>query len=94
MDLFKYAYSLYPLVSSQLLQECLTVARYIDMRASPYAVQDFEGCEKAICVETEEGRAQYAYEQERLLEASRPIRSSLLAAYDHLAFDLAMEDER
>ena len=58
MDLFKYAYSLYPLLSSQLLQNCLEVcisARYIDMRASPYAVGAFKGCEHAIAIETEKG---------------------------------------
>jgi hypothetical protein len=47
MDLFKYAYQLYPFLSSGLLRECLTLAvtaRKIDMRASPYDVSGVEGC--------------------------------------------------
>ena len=46
MDLFKYAYVLYPLVSSDLLLDALRLAiraRKIDMRASPYDVARFEG---------------------------------------------------
>jgi hypothetical protein len=93
MDLFKYAYMVYPLVSSHLLRDCLKIAftaRYIDMRASPYAVHAFEGCEYPISVETEEGRALYAKEQEALLVTSKPIRTRLLAAYDVIALELAM----
>ena len=93
MDLFKYAYTLYPLCSSDLLRECLALAfraRYTDMRASPYAVHQFEGCEKEIAVETPQGRAEYAREQEDLLEASRPVRSRVLEAYDLLFLQLAM----
>ena len=47
MDLFKYAYQLYPFLSSDLLRDCLTLAvtaRKIDMRASPYDVSGVEGC--------------------------------------------------
>lgn len=45
MDLFKYAYQLYPFVSSELLRDCLkiaVIARKIDMRASPYDVSGFQ----------------------------------------------------
>ena len=45
MDLFKYAYQLYPFVSSDLLRECLVLAikaRKIDMRASPYDVSSID----------------------------------------------------
>lgn len=47
MDLFKYAYQLYPFVSSDLLRECLVLAvtaRKIDMRASPYDVSVVPDC--------------------------------------------------
>lgn len=47
MDLFKYAYQLYPFVSSDLLRECLVLAvtaRKIDMRASPYDVSLVPDC--------------------------------------------------
>ena len=47
MDLFKYAYQLYPFISSELLRECLLLAisaRKIDMRASPYDVSSVKEC--------------------------------------------------
>lgn len=47
MDLFKYAYQLYPFVSSELLRECLELAvkaRKVDMRASPYDVSHVPDC--------------------------------------------------
>ena len=47
MDLFKYAYQLYPFVSSDLLRESLLLAiaaRKIDMRASPYDVSSIKEC--------------------------------------------------
>ena len=84
MDLFKYAYQLYPLCSAKLLRdsvEIATRARIIDMRASPYDVSAFEGCADAICIETEEGRMAYAREQEGLMQDSLPLRRELLAAY-------------
>lgn len=47
MDLFKYAYQLYPFVSSDLLRDCLELAvtaRKVDMRASPYDVSHVPDC--------------------------------------------------
>lgn len=47
MDLFKYAYQLYPFISSELLRDCLILAikaRKIDMRASPYDVSGVKEC--------------------------------------------------
>ncbi len=85
MDLFKYAYQLYPLVSSELLQQALQVAiaaRIIDMRASPYDVSAYAECNDPIRVETAEGRKQYAEEQERLARMAAPVRQSLLAVYE------------
>lgn len=85
MDLFKFAYQLYPMVSSELLRQTLElalVARDIDMRASPYDVSNFpEFTAGPICVETIEGRAQYAAEQEQLYRRSQPIREELLRVY-------------
>lgn len=84
MDLFKYAYQLYPLVSSQLLLQSLEVAlaaRIIDMRASPYDVSAFEECQEPLCVETADGRRRYAEEQEKLADMAAPVRQSLLQVY-------------
>lgn len=96
MDLFKYAYILYPLCSSKLLRDTLKVAlraRYIDMRASPYDVSAFEGCHEAIRVESEEGRKEYAREQEALLEISAPLRAQLTKIYDQVLFQVALSQE-
>lgn len=87
MDLFKYAYQLYPLLPSSLLVECLQLAiaaRKIDMRASPYDVSAFAECEHALEVETLEGRRQYAIEQEALYRRATPIRMALLSAYNRV----------
>ena len=87
MDLFRYAYQLYPFVSSALLVQTLTLAleaRKIDMRASPYDVSAFEGCEVPICVETPQGRKLYIEEQERVAAAAVPIRKALLDIYDEV----------
>lgn len=94
MDLFKYAYSIYPLCSADLLRDSLKVAlkaRYIDMRASPYDVSTFAGCEEPIHVETEEGKALYAREQEALMELSAPLRSRLTAVYDSVLIQAALQ---
>jgi hypothetical protein len=90
MDIFKYAYQLYPFVSSELLVESLlvtVVARKIDIRASPYDASQFEGLENPICVETTEGRAIYAAEQEELAKVSVPIRQKLIDVYDKVLQD-------
>ncbi len=87
MDLFRYAYELYPLLSSELLISALRLAiksRQIDMRASPYDVSMFEGCEDALCIETAEGRRKYVAEQEQLFLLSVPVRQGLLEAYNQV----------
>lgn len=87
MDLFRYAYQLYPFVSSALLVQALTLAleaRKVDMRASPYDVSAFEGCEVPICVETPQGRKLYIEEQERVAAAAVPIRKALLSIYEEV----------
>ena len=84
MDLFKYAYELYPLVSSDLLLHSLELAieaRKIDMRASPYDVSSFEGCEVPICIETAAGKRQYVLEQSRLADKALPLRVELMNVY-------------
>jgi hypothetical protein len=85
MDLFKYAYSLYPFVSSALLVATIRLAleaRKVDMRASPYDVSAYEGCEEPICVETAQGRKLYVAEQERIAAMAAPLRKQLCEVYD------------
>lgn len=90
MDLFRYAYQLYPYVSSKLLLDALKLAlqaRKIDMRASPYDVSAYEDCETPLCVETPQGRKLYIEEQEKVATAAAPIRLQILEVYDRV-FDV------
>ena len=56
------------------------------MRASPYDVSPYRGCEEAVAIETEEGRALFLLEQEALYVESQPLRKELLEAYDVALF--------
>ena len=85
MDLYKWAYKLAPLASSELVADCFELARDIrelDMRASPYdiAALGFE----PVKIETSEGRADYERAQRAFTERARPLRQRLLDLCDHL----------
>lgn len=85
MDLYRWAYTLSPGVSSELVMDCFDharVAREIDMRASPYDLREL-GYEP-IPIETAAGRATYVLEQQRLARASAMLRDRLIAACDRL----------
>jgi hypothetical protein len=86
MDLFKYAFTLYPFLPSDLLLDTLKLAlrcRKVDMRASPYDVSHYlPDSEPPICVETIEGRKVYMLEQEALAEAAAPVRARVLQCYN------------
>jgi len=82
MDLYKWAYKLYPWISSDLIADAFELAvraRVIDMRASPYDMQA-RGLEP-ITVETPAGRQAYTVAQRELWEAGQPIRARLINAY-------------
>ncbi|HSV38417.1 MAG TPA: 3-methyladenine DNA glycosylase [Nocardioidaceae bacterium] len=79
MDLYKHAFRLTPLVSSELVADCFELARDIrtlDMRASPY---DFSklGYEP-VRIETAEGRQEYAAAQRSFAERGGPLRRRLI----------------
>ncbi len=81
MDLYKWAYKLWPWAGSDLVAETFLLAmagRDLDMRASPYDLADM-GYEP-IRIETEEGRRQYQLEQQRLAEKAVPVREHLRQA--------------
>jgi hypothetical protein len=81
MDLYKWAYKLAPLVSSDLVADCFALARDVralDMRASPYDLADLGY--PPVRVETPEGRAEYAAAQRAFAERAAPLRARLLAA--------------
>ena len=81
MDLYKWAFKLSPLVSSELVADCFALARDIrvlDMRASPYdlAALGYE----PIPVETSEGRAEYATGQRAFADRAARLRDVLIRA--------------
>ena len=80
MDLYKWAYKLSPLTSSELVADCFELAREIrtvDMRASPYDLSDL-GLEP-IAIETPDGRAEYVEMQRSFTERAEPLRARLLS---------------
>lgn len=92
MDLYKLAGWFSPLVGSDLLMDCFenaARARRLDMQASPYDVSEF-GL-PAIRVETPDGRREYVAAQQDLMEATDPLRSTLLDVLRALQLELAAD---
>ncbi len=83
MDLYKWAYKLSPLISSELVADCFALAREIrtvDMQASPY---DLTGLGYApIRVETVAGRAEYVAAQRDFADRAGILRIRLIDAID------------
>ena len=85
MDLYKWAFKLYPWVSSDIILEAFEIAveaRFIDMKASPYDLEDY-GLEP-IKIETEQGRIEYKLAQEAIFKKAEPLRNKLALFYEHL----------
>ncbi|WP_199535565.1 3-methyladenine DNA glycosylase [Rhodohalobacter sp. SW132] len=85
MDIYKWAYKLYPWISSDLIREAFLLAvdaRTFDMKASPYDLRD-RGLEP-IKIETEEGRKVYLKHQTEIWERGLPVRKKLIEAYHKL----------
>lgn len=82
MDLYKWAFTLAPFTSSELIADAFEMAwaaREIDMRASPYDLQHLGF--SPIPIETKAGREEYINWQRKLHERSQPIRERLLNTY-------------
>jgi len=85
MDLYKWAYKLYPWLPGDLLADTFFLAcriRKVDMRASPYDLRK-AGLEP-ILIEEPSGRRQYQHYQQQFMAKATPLRARLLAAYDAL----------
>jgi len=85
MDLYKHAFRLSPLVSSELVADCFELARDIrvlDMRAAPYDLSDL-GVEP-LPIETPEGKQEYAAAQRAFAERGAPLRARLVDACETL----------
>ncbi|MDR9419073.1 3-methyladenine DNA glycosylase [Gracilimonas sp.] len=79
MDLYKWAFKLYPWIPSSPILEAFELAveaRYIDMQASPYDLRE-QGLEP-IKIETDSGRKEYKQKQEMIFEKGFPIRKNII----------------
>lgn len=89
MDVYKWAYKLLPLVSSDLLMDCFELAwqvRELDMKAAPYDLTDW-GYEP-VKVETAEGKAEYVKIQRGFAERSVQLRNRLLEVVNAYSAEL------
>ncbi len=78
MDLYKWAYKLWPWIGSDVVADAFEVAlagREMDMRASPYDLADLGFT--PVRIETEEGRAEYRRLQQDLAKRAEPVRERL-----------------
>ncbi|NTW40137.1 MAG: 3-methyladenine DNA glycosylase, partial [Cellulomonadaceae bacterium] len=88
MDLVKWSLKLGPTVPGDLLLDCLDLAfdsRRLDMAASPYDVSSLG--ERAVAIETPEGKAEYVARQRELAERSAPLRALLIDVCDAVLRD-------
>ena len=92
MDLYKHAFRLWPLVSSDLVADCFELAwqvRIADMRAAPYdlsgTVLDPTGEPwTPIWIETPEGKQEYVAQQRAFAERADPLRRRLIEVCERL----------
>jgi len=85
MDLYKHAFRLTPMISSDLVADCFELAldiRVLDMRAAPYDLADL-GFE-AVRIETAEGKAAYVEGQRGFAERGAPLRARLIEECERL----------
>ncbi|MFW6867720.1 3-methyladenine DNA glycosylase [Nocardioides sp. CPCC 206347] len=85
MDLYKQAFRLSPMISSDLVADCFELAwdiRTLDMRAAPYDLADL-GFDP-VRIETPEGKAEYVDAQRRFAERGAPLRERLVAECERL----------
>lgn len=85
MDLYKWAFKLFPWISGDVIREAFfnaVEARRVDMQASPYDATQF-GLEP-IRIETESGRKVYLERQMEIYENSQPVRKRLIEEYKNV----------
>lgn len=85
MDLYKYAQKFAPVVGSTLVRDTFALAREIrtvDMQVAPYDLADL-GVEP-ICVETPEGRTEFANHQLDFSQRAIALRQQLVVALEPL----------
>lgn len=85
MDLYKHAFRLSPLVSSDLVADCFELAwdiRTMDMKAAPYDLAELDL--DPIRIETAAGKQEYAAAQRAFAERAAPLRERLITECERL----------
>lgn len=85
MDLYKHAFRLTPMISSDLVADCFELARDIrvlDMQAAPYDLNGL-GLEP-VRIETPAGKQEYAAAQRAFAERGAPLRQRLVEECERL----------
>jgi hypothetical protein len=85
MDLYKHAFRLTPMISSDLVVDCFELAwdiRVLDMRAAPYDLSAL--AVTPVRVETAAGKAEYVEAQRAFAERGAPLRTRLADECDRL----------
>lgn len=80
MDIYKWATKLWPWIGSDFIAKAFLLAlegRELDMRASPYDLQDHGYA--PICIETEKGRKEYQQLQQHYTQKTLGLRRELAA---------------
>ncbi|MDX2183700.1 MAG: hypothetical protein SFW08_06945 [Gemmatimonadaceae bacterium] len=88
MDLYRWAFTGMPWVGSDLLADCFALAmelRDLDMQAGPYDLRAFGVA--PLCIETPEGRDEYARRQRELSQRASGLRAQLIEAIDRSLAD-------
>jgi hypothetical protein len=92
MDVYRWAFKLSPLTSSELVADCFELAREIrtlDMRASPYDLASLGY--QPVRIETADGRAEYVRQQRDFAERAAELRSALVTCCDTALASTASE---
>lgn len=93
MDLYKWSTKLWPWIGSDFIAKTFLLAieaRELDMRASPYDLEN-EGY-PPICIETEEGRQEYQHQQKKIAEKSVKLRDALRKFCEKIFFNLTLQN--
>jgi hypothetical protein len=86
MDLYKFAHKIAPWCPSELVADTFLLAseaREVDMRASPYDLQEYGVA--PLKIEEPLGRGEYIALQRSLAQKAAPLRSRLITVYLELA---------
>ena len=78
MDLYKWCYKARPVIDSDLMMRCFTLAkeiRTLDMRAAPYDLTEWGLT--PVTIENSEGRADYIAQQRNFSERANVLRAEL-----------------